>query len=145
MSGKLFPSPAAIGAAFGENWRWPHFTPAEMACHCRGRFCAGEIWLDAEFMDALEALRRVVGRPLTVTSAHRCDQWNAAIGGAPLSRHKQIAVDISLHGHDRFGVLAAAESLGFTGIGMARNFIHLDRRKTPARWYYQRSKSLWQT
>lgn len=145
MTGQLFSNPAVMRAAIGDIWRWPHFSPAEMACHCQGRFCGSEIWLDEEFMDALEALRRVVGKPLTVTSAHRCDQWNAAVGGAPLSRHKQIAADILLRGHDRFDVLVAAESLGFTGIGMARSFIHLDRRKAPARWYYKRSKSLWQT
>ena len=143
--GRLFATPAAAMRFIGEGWRWPHFTPTEMACRCGGRFCGGEIWLDESFMDALEALRRALGRPLTVTSAHRCAQWNAAVGGAAMSRHKQIAVDISLRGHDRLGVLLAAESLGFTGLGLARSFIHLDRRKRPTRWYYQRSKSLWQT
>lgn len=127
------------------GWRWPHFTPRELACRCGGRFCAGEYWHDADFLDALEALRAEAGGPLAVNSGHRCDAWNRAAGGAGKSRHRTIAVDIALAGHDRFRLLAAAERLGFTGIGLARSFIHLDRRPVPARWYYKRSASLWRT
>jgi len=96
-------------------------------------------------LDALQSLRASLGRPLIINSAHRCRLWNAAVGGAPRSMHKSIAVDISLSGHDRFSMLAAAEALGFTGIGLAKTFIHLDRRSVPARWYYKGSHSLWQT
>lgn len=125
------------------GWRWPHFSPRELACKCGGRFCDGEYWHDPSFLDSLEALRRRVGRPLMVNSGHRCAGWNVEIGGAPQSRHLEIAVDISLIGHDRFALLAAAEQLGFTGIGLGRNFLHLDRRLQPARWYYKRSRSSW--
>jgi zinc D-Ala-D-Ala carboxypeptidase len=127
------------------GWRWPHFSPRELSCKCNGKFCDGEYWHAPEFLDALEALRVGVGRPLIVNSGHRCDRWNAEIGGASHSMHKQIAVDIALEGLDRFGLLAAAEGLGFTGIGLGRNFLHLDRRATSARWYYKRSRALWQT
>lgn len=126
-------------------WRWPHFSPRELACRCGGRFCAREYWHDAAFMDALEVLRASVGQALIVTSGHRCTGWNRLIGGAARSQHLMIAVDIALIGHDRFAVLSAAEAAGFTGIGLAGSFIHLDRRDGVARWYYKRSKSLWQT
>jgi len=59
--------------------------------------------------------------------------------------HRQIAVDLALNGHDRFALLAAAEALGFTGLGLGRTFLHLDRRASPARWYYKRSRAVWQT
>ena len=127
------------------GWRWPHFSPRELACRCGGHYCAGEYWHDEGFLDALEALRAALGRPLIVNSGHRCGQWNVSVGGAPHSMHRTIAVDLALAGHDRFALLAAAERLGFTGIGLARTFIHLDRRAAPARWYYKRSAASWQT
>jgi hypothetical protein len=48
-----------------------------------------------------------------------------------------------LAGHDRFALRAAAIGLGFNGIGMARRFLHLDRRAQMANWYYAGSRSLW--
>lgn len=126
------------------HWRWPHFRVGELACHCGGRFCAGEYWHDPAFLDALEALRTQAGKALFITSGHRCALWNAAVGGAPASQHKRLAVDIALAGHDRHALLEAAISLGFTGLGLARTFLHLDRRARPARWFYHGSESLWQ-
>lgn len=138
----LIPSVSLFDA---HDWRWPHFSPRELACKCEGRFCDGEYWHAPDFLDSLEALRARVRRPLLINSGHRCDGWNSEIGGAPRSRHREIAVDISLIGQDRFALLAAAEELGFTGIGLGRNFLHLDRRAQPARWYYKRSRSKWRS
>lgn len=126
------------------GWRWPHFTPRELACRCGGRFCAGAYWHEPNFLDALEALRAAMERPLVVNSGHRCEGWNAAVGGAGESMHLTIAVDLALAGHDRFAMLSAAERLGFTGVGLAKTFIHLDRRAVPARWYYKGSARSWQ-
>jgi len=141
----LYPSKAAAQSALGREWRWPHFSVAELACRCRGKFCGGAYWHDPEFLHALESLRTRAGRPLVINSGHRCAQWNAAVGGALRSMHKSLAVDISLKGHDRNSLLTHAEALGFTGTGLAKTFIHLDRRKVPARWYYKGSYALWQT
>lgn len=118
------------------SWRWPHFTPAELACRCGGRGCRGAYWHNAEFLDALEALRQEMRRPLKINSGHRCAIWNAVVGGVPKSEHRQIAVDIAFQKHDRRELVEAAERLGFTGIGIAKTFLHLDRRETPARWIY---------
>lgn len=141
----LYSSVYDAKAALGTTWRWPHFSVAELACRCGGRFCNGEYWHDAGFLDALEALRAEAGRPLIITSGHRCAQWNAAVGGAPRSQHKQLAVDIALRGHDRHALRAEAERLGFTGVGLARTFLHLDRRARPVRWVYKGAHELWQT
>lgn len=127
------------------TWRWPHFKPSELACRCGGKYCAGSYWHDETFLNALEGLRARVGRALVITSGHRCREWNREVGGAIHSRHLQVAVDISLTGHDRFAVLEAAKAEGFTGIGLATSFIHLDRRERPAQWYYKRSKQAWRT
>ena len=140
-----FPSVYAAYDTLRASWRWPHFSMVELACRCGERFCAGAYWHDTAVLDGLEAIRKDIGRPLIITSGHRCAQWNAAVGGAPRSQHKTIAVDISLTGQDRHAVKTAAEMHGFTGIGLARTFIHLDRRAIPARWYYKGAKELWQT
>lgn len=128
-----------------DGWRWPHFTPRELACHCGGRFCAGEYWHAPDFLDALEALRADAGQPLIVSSGHRCAIWNSYVGGARFSLHRAMAVDISLAGHDRHMLLAAAERHGFTGLGLAKTFLHLDRRPRPARWFYPGSETSWRT
>ncbi|HEX8569890.1 MAG TPA: D-Ala-D-Ala carboxypeptidase family metallohydrolase [Caulobacteraceae bacterium] len=125
-----------------EGWRWPHFAPRELACRCAGRFCAGEYFHDAAFLDALEQLRDAVGRPLTVASGRRCRLHNAAVGGAPLSMHaRTLAADISVAGWDdeaRRRLLVSARALGFAGVGYGRTFLHLDRRARPAEWDYAR-------
>lgn len=141
----LFPSQRAAHAALYEVWRWPHFSVAELACRCGGRFCEGEYWHDELFLDALEALRARADRALIINSGHRCAQWNAAVGGAPRSYHKAIAADISLIGQDRFALREAAVDIGFTGLGLARTFLHLDRRAVSATWTYKGAHDLWQT
>jgi hypothetical protein len=49
----LFTSPPS---AVQLNWRWPHFTPEELAWPCR-KHCKGECFHDPRFLDALEAIR----------------------------------------------------------------------------------------
>ena len=131
----------------GEGWRWANFSPAELACRCAGRFCDGEYYHDPDFLDGLQGLRDRAGRPIRITSGRRCAQWNAAVGGAPLSQHRlTLAVDIALAGHDRHALAREAERLGFTGIGYAVSFLHLDRRARPARWFYgAASRAAWGT
>ncbi len=119
-------------------WRWPNFSPRELACRCGGRFCHGAYWHDPGFLDALEAVRAALGRGIIITSAHRCPLWNVHVGGAPRSMHKTIAVDVRRAGHDADALIQAASDLAFTGIGRANTFIHLDRRVTPARWTYRK-------
>lgn len=126
-------------------WAWPNFSIAELACGCGGRFCDRAYWHDPNFLDHLQALRDQIGKPLIINSAHRCPQWNALIGGAPHSQHKQLAVDIALQDHDRFALLRCSRALGFTGLGLARTFLHLDRRLQPATWFYPGSETSWQT
>lgn len=139
----LYRNGAGAERALKDDWRWPHFSVHELACRCFGRFCGGEYWHSPVFLDGLEAIRKEVGAPLIISSGHRCAGWNAAVGGAPLSMHKQVAADIRLAGHDRWRVLEAAKAGGFTGFGLARTFLHVDRRARPARWTYPGSERLW--
>ena len=129
----------AAGALHAPHWRdvrraaWPpaYFSPREMAS--RGD---GSIRLVIAAGQRLDALRRLLGRPLIVNSAYRDPLHNARVGGAPLSRHKVgDAFDLRADGRiPRRELLAAARESGFTGIGLYRSFIHLDCRRRPAIW-----------
>ena len=104
------------------EWRWPNFTPKEIAC--KGN---GELVIDYEAMDCLQALRGILG-PLKVNSAYRSEAHNKAIGGAKNSQHRLgKAFDIKLtHNVPREALKATAISVGFQGIGDYDNFLHLD-------------------
>ncbi len=120
-------------------WRWPNFKPAELAS--RGD---GSLVLIEEALDALQALRDLLGRPLVVNSAYRDPIYNARIGGAPLSRHKMgDAFDLALSGHDRHTLRQAAAEIGFTGFGHYQTFLHVDLGRRRDWWGGERSKQLW--
>ena len=105
-------------------WRWPDFSPAEMACRGTGRLLINE-----EALDRLQALRRALDRPMIVNSAYRSPEHNARVGGAKKSQHLTgAAFDISMANHDPESFIAAAREVGFTGIGTypRSNFIHID-------------------
>jgi len=121
------------------HWRWPDFTIAEMSCrHC------GESYIWPDFIEKLQEARNEVGRPFYILSAHRCSLHNARIGGAPLSQHLRLAVDISLAGHDKGVLLMGCRRAGFTGFGFYSTFLHIDLGR-PRHWFGgQKAKDLWQ-
>jgi zinc D-Ala-D-Ala carboxypeptidase len=123
------------------DWRWQHFAPSELACKCQ-RYCKGEYYHDPAFLDALEALRAIVG-PLKINSGRRCKGHNKAVGGSRASMHmRTLAADISLTGHDRKAIALAARKVGFRGIGYGRTFIHVDLGIRRA-WTYPGAMPAW--
>lgn len=111
-----------------EEWRWPHFSPQELACRGTGRLC-----VDEDALDRLEDLRAAVGRPIIVNSAYRSPEHNRAVGGAPSSQHLQArAYDCRMDNHDPAEFIAAARLAGFRGIGTypRQGFIHVDTGPT---------------
>ncbi len=119
--------------------RWPNFSASEFTCkHC------GEYYHDEYFLDALQGLRSAIARPLNINSGHRCEIYNADIGGAPLSGHLRLAVDLDLRGHDRKNLAGAARQFGFTGFGYYQTFLHLDQGRL-REWYGGKiSEKIWQ-
>lgn len=121
------------------NWRWPNFRPEEFACrHC------GEMYDWPVFMDRLQAARSSSGRPFIILSGHRCGLHNARVGGAPLSQHLRLAVDISIADHDRWHLFSVCQSAGFTGFGFYQNFLHIDLGRPRKWWSGEKAKQLWQ-
>jgi hypothetical protein len=106
------------------DWRWPSFSPAEIAC--RG---TGAIRINTEAMDKLQSLRNRLGKPLIVRSAYRSPEHNRAVGGATRSRHLDgAAFDIAMTNHDPVAFEAAARAVGFLGFGYypRSGFMHID-------------------
>jgi len=120
-----------------DMWRWPNFSPEEIAC--RG---TGKVGIDFDAMDKLQALRQRLGAPVMLNSAYRSPEHNKAVGGATNSQHlKARAFDVSMANHDPEAFEAAARAVGFTGFGFYRRskFIHVDIG--PAREWGERWKS----
>jgi zinc D-Ala-D-Ala carboxypeptidase len=124
-----------------KGWRWPHFSPQELACKCN-KYCQGEYFHDPAFLDALEKMRMNIGA-IVINSARRCPKHNEACGGAPLSMHKsEIAIDVKIAPHNRVELYEAAVKSGFRGMGFGVNFLHLDLGKR-RRWDYPGGIVLW--
>lgn len=106
------------------QWRWPSFSPGELAC--RG---TGQLVIDEPSLDKLQALRDLLGKPMIVQSAYRSPAHNKAVGGAKHSQHLYAkAFDISMANHDPAAFEEAARAVGFTGFGyyVKQNFMHID-------------------
>lgn len=105
-------------------WRWPNFSPAEIAC--RG---TGKITINEDALDRLQELRVMLGKPMIVNSAYRSPEHNKAVGGAKASQHLNgCAFDISMANHDPASFIAMARKAGFKGIGTypRSNFVNID-------------------
>lgn len=105
-------------------WRWPSFSPAEIAC--RG---TGAIKINTEAMDKLQSLRNRLGKPLIVRSGYRSTSHNRAVGGASASKHMlDTAFDIAMSNHDPAAFAEAARAVGFLGFGTypRSGFMHID-------------------
>ena len=106
------------------TWRWPNFSPAEIAC--RG---TGKLLINEPALDRLQALRDRLGKPLIVRSAYRSPEHNRAVGGATRSKHLDgAAFDIAMANHDPVAFEAAAREVGFLGFGFypRSGFMHVD-------------------
>lgn len=114
------------------QWRWPDFSPEELAC--RG---TGKLLIVPDAMDKLQALRTKLGRPMIINSGYRSPEHNRNVGGAKGSKHMQgIAFDVRMDNHDPATYIAAALSVGFNGVGTypRQNFVHVDARPGRASW-----------
>ena len=112
-------------------WRWPDFSPAEIACRGTGR-----LKLHPAALDTLQALRDRLGKPLIVRSAYRSPEHNRAVDGARRSKHMDgTAFDIAMSNHDPAAFEAAAREVGFLGFGTypRSGFMHIDLG--PARFW----------
>ena len=97
--------------------------------------------MNQEFLLKLDEAIELAGIPFKINSAYRTPEHNDKIGGSPNSSHlKGLAVDISVtNSTQRFIVLKALLDVGFTRIGIADTFIHVDLDKDKSQqviWTY---------
>lgn len=100
----------------------------------------GENEMDLEFIKGLDHLRLVCNFPFRITSGFRSKNHSVEIKkpGGGGTHTLGIAADISIFdGTRRHIIVKHALALGFTGIGIAKTFVHVDMRtKTPVIWSY---------
>ena len=113
------------------------FTLEEFACHCQSPGCTNLI--NPDLIYKIQKLRDLCGFPLSITSGYRCRLHNTAVGGATNSKHMSgVAADISWVNktpEEKHLMLRHALSL-FKGIGLHKQFLHVDTREIPTVWFY---------
>ncbi len=99
--------------------------------------------MDNKLLEGIDELREIVGLPFILTSAYRSRDWDLAKGRTGNGAHtKGMAVDISApNSYFVRRVLEEALKLTqyFQGIGIGKEFIHLDtmfRNYAPLVWGY---------
>lgn len=92
----------------------------------------GENEMNPKFIHKLDHLRQVCGFPFIVTSGYRSKNHSAEKSKANPGTHAQgIACDIAVSGgRQRMQIVKHAAALNFTGIGVAKGFVHVDIRDT---------------
>jgi len=103
----------------------------------------GDNEMDVEFIHKLDQLREACGFPFIITSGFRSKDHSIEKRKEKAGTHAQgIAADIrARNGNERYKIVQEAIKLGFTGVGIARTFIHVDSRvvgadKAPVMWCY---------
>ena len=112
-----------------------HFTREEFDCQVTGTNN-----MEMEFLEKLDELRAYCGFPFVITSGYRHPTMHPIENKkeVPGTHAQGIAADIKItNAADRFSLVNNAVKLGFTGIGVASDFIHVDTRgTTPVIWIY---------
>lgn len=109
------------------SWTAKFFSKSEMACKCG----CNESPMDQEFMNKLDALRAVYGKPMTISSGYRCANHPIESKKSKPGAHASAkAADIAVSHEEAFLVLKLALEVGFTRVGVQQKgsgrFIHVD-------------------
>jgi uncharacterized protein YcbK (DUF882 family) len=105
---------------------WRYFTREEFSCRE-----TGENRINADFVDGLDDLREACGFPFTITSGYRSPLHSKERDkpGGPGQHSAGVAADIAVGGGvQRWAIVEHAIALGFSGIGVAKTFVHVDMR-----------------
>jgi zinc D-Ala-D-Ala carboxypeptidase len=119
-----------------------NFNQKEFACNC-----CGIATVDMRLVNALEQLRALLKKPISITSGYRCKKHNAEVGGARSSKHATgQAADVVIKGVTLKQIvdkLALIREFDKGGIGVypvdtvngPQAFVHVDvGREKPGRW-----------
>ena len=116
-----------------ENQLTRNFRVGEYAC----RDGSVTVLIDKRLSEGLQRIRDRVGLPVYIRSAYRNWEHNRSVGGAEHSQHMLgTAADIEVSGLSGDKLARIAREEGFTGIGIADTWVHVDVRDEPAEWRY---------
>lgn len=99
----------------------------------------GENKMNSEFLAKMDLLREACGFSFVITSGYRDPSHSIELRKEKPGTHSQgIACDIkAASGWHRRKIVEGAIALGFQGIGVAKDFVHVDDRKsTSVIWTY---------
>lgn len=117
----------------GETNLAKHFKVKEFAC----KDGSDTVFVASLLPVILEAIRGIVGVPLTITSGFRTEQHNEEVGGATCSQHLYgAAADVRATGctPERLAEVARYIMPNFGGVGVYSWGIHVDVRMDKADW-----------
>ena len=110
-----------------------NFCVSEFACHDG----SDNVLVDTNLVAVLQKIRDRFAKPLNINSAYRTPSYNRKIGGVSNSQHTLgTAADIAIEGVTPLDIAVFAECLmpSGGGIGLYKNFVHIDVRQRRARW-----------
>lgn len=117
-----------------------YFPEKPWACHCGCGFDA----IDSKLVEMLNQARERANIPFIITSACRCEKYNAEVGGKFHSAHTRgLAVDISYeNGEILYKIVRSLLLVGFARLeigrtDVGRGWIHVDRdleKPWPCMW-----------
>ena len=111
-----------------------YFTLDEFVCSE-----TGENEISLRFVGKLDELREKCGFAFKITSGYRSPEHSIEKAKARPGWHTTgFAADIAIKGGARrYKLISEALDMNFTGIGVAKTFVHLDvRGDTPVMWGY---------
>ena len=111
----------------GEKHVSPNFSVKEFRCKDN----SDRILIDVDFVkEKLQAIREHFGKPVTINSAYRNEDYNRKVGGSSGSYHiKGQAFDIVVKGVTPGEVARSAQRIGIPGIIQYDSFVHVDSRE----------------
>ena len=96
----------------------------------------GEQGIDPDFVTDLDELREACGFPFNINSGYRSPRHSIEAAKGEPGEHTRGAADVEcFDSHKRYIIIQKAMELGFTGIGVAETYVHLDKRITEPRFW----------
>jgi zinc D-Ala-D-Ala carboxypeptidase len=110
-----------------------YFTRSEFDCSE-----TGENEIPDAFVHRLDELRERCGFPFNINSGYRSPNHSIEAAKDAPGEHTRAAADIGISGGtQRYILQREAYAMGFTGIGVHKQFIHVDDRASfPSSWPY---------
>ncbi len=114
-----------------------YFKIEEFKCKCG----CGRAEMMPQTLEKLDKARELAGVSFKITSGYRCNAHNASVGGESEGAHTRgYAVDIEAStSPTRLSIVSALLQVGFTRLGIAKTFIHVDddpSRPPKVMWLY---------